>query len=374
MNIAFLFGAGVSIPSGMDSTETLTNKVMDGKSIIRDYQGRYRNFLLLDERSIDKGIEFVGRIKKLFFILKNDLGMHYSFKNRIINYEDYYYMADSLNTDENTEYENPIVAYFSNNLLNKHTYLFKPIDGSIDLNKLTEEAKNYIKDLITDSLKKAPSNLEQFKIVSNVNSDNDYEKAFIFTLNHDTLIEQYLLENKILFSDGFVSKDNEIKIWEYKSFKEKINLLKLHGSINWFNYDTNDSYEKNVCIYNNPPRDYFRALINIGSFNKLTEYSRGINFDLQWLFKEYLTSCKRIIISGYSFGDKGINNRIINWLYGDRERKIIVIHKNEEELFRNARFAIYRHWQEDKRSKTDLFRIIPKWFQETNWDEIKSTL
>jgi hypothetical protein len=143
------------------------------------------------------------------------------------------------------------------------------------------------------------------------------------------LIEQCLIENNIGFSDGFVLKDNIARVWNPNSFNEKINLLKLHGSINWVNFDTDDPYEKKVCIYLQPQHEFFHPAIILGSFNKLSEYSRGINFDLQCLFAKHLNMCNRLIISGYSFGDKGINSRIINWLYGNHQRKIIIIHKNK---------------------------------------------
>ncbi len=377
MNIAFLFGAGVSIPSEMDNTLELTEKILNGENIIRGTQGEY-GIKNMNSTFFDKtNYEYVNRIKKLFFVLQNNLGGHYSFTNKIMNYEDYYYMIDSMHTDENMEYENPIVTFFTDYLFKVHTYLFEPIDefyAPLRIIDLMGEAKNYIKDLIALYLSKPAKNLEQFNFISNINIDKDYSKVFVFTLNHDTLIEQYFFKNNISFSDGFIDNKSNARFWDPNSFKEKINLLKLHGSINWRNYDTDDSYEKEVCIYNKSQRDFFHPIINIGSFNKLNEYSKGINFDLQCLLKNYLNSCNRLIISGYSFRDKGINSRIINWLFGNRNRKIIIVHKNGEELFQNARPAIFSLWEEDKKSNTKLIRIIPKWIQETNWAEIKSII
>ena len=41
MKIAFLFGEGVSIPSGMFSTEGLTNKILTGENVFRIYCDGY---------------------------------------------------------------------------------------------------------------------------------------------------------------------------------------------------------------------------------------------------------------------------------------------------------------------------------------------
>ncbi len=41
MNIAFLFGAGVSIPSEMYSTEELTDKILTGANVFRNYCDGY---------------------------------------------------------------------------------------------------------------------------------------------------------------------------------------------------------------------------------------------------------------------------------------------------------------------------------------------
>ena len=376
MKIAFLFGAGVSIPSGMDTTQDLTEKILRGENVVQ-LSGIYSPVEDPDRFNWDHKNEYISRIKRLFHVSKNYFENHYSFYEREMNYEDYYYLFDSMHTDENMEYENPLVTFFSDHLFKVHSSLFEPIEeylAPLRLIDLMAEVKNYIMDLVAFNLNKIPEDLSQFEILNEIYNDKNYSNAYIFTVNHDTLIEQYLRKNKIEYSDGFVRIDESVKMWNPEFYKDKINLFKLHGSIDWSHYDSNDPYKKKVCIYIIPPRDISRPVIIIGSFNKLSEYSRGINFDLQFLFAKYLNECSRLVISGYSFGDQGINSRIINWLYGSRDRKITLIHKNEDELFQSARPAIrtIRHW--DINEKTDLIRIIPKWFQECNWQEIKESI
>jgi hypothetical protein len=172
MNIAFLFGSGASIPSGMYSTEDITDKILTGENVFRNYCDGYEINNLGDNPFFVQRYEYVNRIKKLFLILKNNLGSHYSFINRTINYEDYYYMIDAMHTDENMEYENPIVTYFSDYLFKVHTHLFEPIEENfapLRLLDLMGEAKNYIKDLIAIYLNKPPKGLTQFDIFSKIN-------------------------------------------------------------------------------------------------------------------------------------------------------------------------------------------------------------
>ena len=377
-NIAFLFGAGVSLPSGLPKTDELTDIVLKGENIVR-ISGKYFYSDNPEQFSYNYENEYVNRIKKLFHVLQNYFGNHYSFMNRRMNYEDYFYMIDSMHSDENMEFENPLVEYFSDHLFKVHSYLFEPLCdfySSINLITLMSEAKNYIRDIVAFYLGKIPDNLCQFNLLNEVNADSNYHKIFVSTLNHDLLIEEFFLKNCIKFSEGFTDKNKETKVWDNEAFTDRFNLLKLHGSINWSRFDSNDPYEKKVCIYKSTRRTSGEEspVIIVGSFNKLKDYSHGAFFDLQCLFSEFLSYSDRLIISGYGFGDQGINSRIINWLYGSRDRKIIVIHKNEDELFRYSRPAINTVWENDKKDNTDLIRIIPKWIEETSWQEIRGIL
>jgi 3-mercaptopyruvate sulfurtransferase SseA len=79
-----------------------------------------------------------------------------------------------------------------------------------------------------------------------------------------------------------------------------------------------------------------------------------------------------LIVSGYSFGDKAINSRIIQWLDSLPSRKIIIIHPDPNYLLEHVRNAIrisWHRWLDDKK----LF-ILQKSVEETNWDELKKML
>ena len=102
------------------------------------------------------------------------------------------------------------------------------------------------------------------------------------------------------------------------------------------------------------------------------EYSTGlfaINF---FHFLDSLRETNLIVIVGYSFGDKGINTAIIEWMYSNEINRIILIHGDLDGLKQKARWAIgsrLETWIGNKR----ILRL-PKWVQAVGWVEIKTLL
>jgi hypothetical protein len=74
---------------------------------------------------------------------------------------------------------------------------------------------------------------------------------------------------------------------------------------------------------------------------------------------EGLRSLDRLVIIGYGFADKGINTRLIGRLLGEPDRRLVVVHGNEEALANRARSAINRAWS---RWKFDgRLKVVPHW-------------
>ncbi|MDA3813374.1 MAG: hypothetical protein PF570_03885, partial [Candidatus Cloacimonetes bacterium] len=115
-----------------------------------------------------------------------------------------------------------------------------------------------------------------------------------------------------------------------------------------------------------------KSIILTGTFNKLIDYNSGIFSDLFCLFSSKLDQIETLIISGYGFGDVGINTKIIEWYYKNSKTKIILIHKNSDGLKEKARGAISNKWinwiQEGR------LLIINKWFEEVTFDELHKLL
>lgn len=352
-DIAFLFGAGVSIPSGIPSTSDITNKVLEGENIY--FLTTAQKFIYLNQNQGNDptlDVNLPERIRKLLRILRNYFQDHYSFMDREINYEDYYNLLEQLYFEEAGEIENPIVNFFASHLFQTHSDLFEPILNydKLRLIDLLSFARCYIRFIVARELNKRPSEIKQFRFIRGLINNSGIDRIYIFTLNHDLLLERFLSNANLKFSNGFEVNDNGKKVWNKNSYKGKLNLFKLHGSIDWVITEMSDPYNKNVQMLDS--QDCLTKTdspeILIGSINKYFGYSRKIYFELECLFSEKLEDCDRLIVIGYSFRDKWINGRIIYWLYGATNRKLVVIHKKEEELFISSTGAIYSTWHWDK--------------------------
>ena len=192
----------------------------------------------------------------------------------------------------------------------------------------------------------------------------------------------------IPFVDGFDAVINNVQYWNPTLLGANVHgirLLKLHGSINWYRFrpiGSNSWYNELIGIYQGKyPSDAHgpngvrletidgRPLLLIGSFNKIPEYTRRIFLDLYYEFRRILDRTTILVSCGYGFADKGINERILEWLYGDRKRRIVLVEPKPDELQRRARPAVSLKW--DDWCKDGTLTIIRKGIEEVSWDEVK---
>ena len=57
------------------------------------------------------------------------------------------------------------------------------------------------------------------------------------------------------------------------------------------------------------------ALILIGTHNKMSDYIKDLYLELYYRFYRNLNYHNILITVGYDFNDRGINQKIFNWLY-----------------------------------------------------------
>ena len=355
-NLTFLFGAGISQPAGIINTNEITSKIFTKES---------KYFLGLNPKILENGFELLEKVK-------TDMNKFYTQLKREMNYEDYYYIIDSISEDERLNFENPIVTYYAEILFQKFPQIFNG-NNHKKLLDITIEVKNYIENIIVALLNKEPDTLDHLEFLSEAERDEEISEISLFTLNYDKFLEKFLDTRNIKYSDGFVRKKGNIKIWKPKSFNSRVSIFKLHGSIDWHYNSGTDFYDS--YYYKSFEKEDGRPILLIGSFNKLSQYNRSINFELQCMFANKLESSNYLVIGGYSFRDQGINTRIINWLVKSNERKLIIIHKNEEELKRESRPAIKSKW--DNLKKRGNILIINKFVDihcKLEWKEIKKLI
>ena len=253
-------------------------------------------------------------------------------------------------------------------------------------------ACNYIYDIVWHSLVISPEKIDYLSSIFDACFDDTFSHVDICTLNHDTLLEQFLEKNlsnkKIEVVDGFGQSINESRFWDLSLFlneKNKVHFLKLHGSISWFKVQ-NENGEERVVI---PPRGWEidsvrdnqgrilrpagrRPVFLAGTFNKMLGYTQSIFADLYCQFHNSLGRTNSLVVSGYSFHDKGINTQIAEWLYAGMQHKIIVIHSKPETLLSSARGAISNNWKIWE--NTQQLIAIPKMIEDINWSEISPYL
>ncbi len=113
-------------------------------------------------------------------------------------------------------------------------------------------------------------------------------------------------------------------------------------------------------------------IILIGTVNKILAYARGIFPDLFAEFRRRLATVDAVIVIGYGFGDQGINGQLLHWIYGDGNRRIVVVHPNPAELRDAARGAIQNKWDDWLRSGT--LRVYETGAEKATWSEMSKRI
>jgi len=217
-----------------------------------------------------------------------------------------------------------------------------------------------------------------------------FERVALATLCHDTHVEDFLKCRGVITVDGFSLPENGVRYWSPALLLDDSNhplFLKLHGSINWFRLrpDNGTWYDDRIGIAVDGDHEHTRdtqgrlqlpvpqrPLFLVGTFNKLGDYSQELFSELLNGLRTFLSAADRLAVCGYSFGDKGINAVLINWLYGNQYRKLVVIHGDPRGLQAAARGAIANKWNDWK--DLGCLRVIEKWIEDLDVDEIESCL
>lgn len=391
--LTFLFGAGISIPAGFPTTKKITSRILSGKGISRHTDGNY----YLETNNIYNLVpdEYVPRIIELLKVLRVEiLNYYHDIPDRYVNYEELYYLASQIYDSETGEFDNPAVGAVSEKVRDKlFLEILKPFPENMDqwdLLKVASEAVDYIVDVVHTMLTQTGKDTKHLNSLKDAILDDELKSIDIFTLNHDTMIEECLRSNDIPFTDGFGTETHGARWWEPKLFDtpaSKVRLMKLHGSVDWYWMETKPDGAGlgNLGIPLNGDHWHVinpqgqsvmslrhRPMILTGTFNKLMQYSTIFFADLHYHFHHSLQKINHIVISGYSFGDKGINTKIAEWLLSSEDKRMIVVHQDERSLKENARRLISKNWDSWK-NEGELI-LIPKWIEDTSWKEIKNII
>jgi hypothetical protein len=151
----------------------------------------------------------------------------------------------------------------------------------------------------------------------------------IASLNYDLILEKSCESQSISYDYG-------LKNWNLRRFVkfygEELNIIKLHGSLNWY-FDGDDE------IYVGEERKYRkRAIIFGGQQEKLN--ANGPFLTLRHEFFSKLRNTNVFAIAGYSFSDEHLNALIRSWMKTRRKAKFILLNpenpKDIQTIYQNA--------------------------------------
>ena len=311
--VVFLLGAGASKDAGCKlSSEMLT--------------------------SLKETINNLTTSEKDFINFKEDFNEIYHFILASLNYQST--MKDSsVSTNPYVNIEDFVMVL--RQLIDKEFIIPYPLIGNWNDKILKWELKNgkvfeHFKYFITLQLVKNWTQFDngQAEIIlqplRDMLSNSSNVVLNIFSLNYDLIFEQIfnsptyrILDNG--FSVRHIS-DNTIRYWATDFNNElnqtKINLYKLHGSIDWeYNLESEEISIKESVDDGREP------LMIFGSYSKMLSFDPFLYILSN--FREKLEQATIFVVIGYSFHDKYINNLLIQQLSQntdeDKPKKLLVV-------------------------------------------------
>jgi hypothetical protein len=231
---------------------------------------------------------------------------------------------------------------------NRENFLPYPITGNwadklILLEKQHKEQSNNDEELfelievllksnyVTEWLKIKSDSLDYlYPIVEIMGQQSLKDPIEMFTLNYDRTIEEAMAKAEIKPYTGFVSGEwRGMKIRDVEDDFDKLNLYKLHGSLDWVRLKDDGSVRQNANLTEEQKEDIdpsHNPYLVFGHGSKT--FSFDPFFDLVTSFKEKLRERRYILTIGYSFFDPYINNLIIEAINTDPLKKIIIVNPN----------------------------------------------
>jgi len=184
------------------------------------------------------------------------------------------------------------------------------------------------------------------------------------------LLEKLTDSFDVKFSDGFSEPD-----------ENKVKIYKLHGSRNWSLVRHKSKGQTQGIIVGKDSwhakdgnGDKVDLLLRTGRIltgqKKFENYISGIHGEIHYRFSHHLRTCRNLIISGYGWNDVQLNWKLFDWLYRDEKNKMIIIHKEPENMAKYSRFLSYSDIE--RGVKQGKIVLIKKWFEELDIEEIRN--
>lgn len=140
------------------------------------------------------------------------------------------------------------------------------------------------------------------KLVQKI-SDAHPKVTNIITTNYDRIIENVLSFHDIPFTDGFLGKDLSVFDENLFSNKNIVNIVKVHGSLNWFEVGGDIRYLQNNTEHS------ISQIICPGK-NKYQETYKSPYRELIQKSDLFITSANSFLVVGFGFNDEHLTPRI----------------------------------------------------------------
>jgi len=393
MKLILFLGSGISLQSGLPSVTDLMSALFkkpyhaDGQTSFRlgrhpdpslrasDVTTRVRHVLRLLKKHDQQDVKVVGYSP----LIKRSSGA--LFRSQTTTYEDLFYLCQQLKLWNIGLLDSSLVTPLIEKMEHQAGSLLRgrgKMARMSDLASLAQSACYLIESVVADKLHS--NTIAGLDLILELSTAPHIEQLNIVTLNHDTLVEQFLYDSAVAFVDGFGDRDGDVRWYEdnlYDSGASRVRMFKLHGSVNWYSFYANGKSRPAVLLGNDvtqirnangePLISQSRRPSFLSGVSKEASYQRGIYVDLHFHFHQLLRESNRMVMSGYGWGDLAINNRLEAWLDHDPMNNIILLHKNPEELQERslALAGGYDAWINSRQLIS-----IPKWLSETSLNDL----
>jgi hypothetical protein len=296
--VVFLLGAGASKDAGCK----LSNDMLEALS------GAINGLTVSDAEFIKYKDDFKEIYHFILASLSYQLALRDSFFNKssYLNIEDFVMVLRQL-IDKEFVIPYPLIGNWNDRILKwelRNGDVFHRFKDFITL-QLVQEWTRFDKNKAQDTLKP----------IRDMLNTSENVKLSIFSLNYDLVFEEtFNSPTTRILDNGFSEKtvsSNKLRYWaadfNHELSAAKINLFKLHGSIDWeYNYDSEEiSIKENIYDSREP-------LMIFGSYSKMLSFDPFLYILSQ--FRALLEKATIFVVVGYSFHDKYINNLLIQQL------------------------------------------------------------
>mgnify|MGYP000862527214 CR=1 FL=1 len=358
--LCFLLGAGVSVSAGFAPTDTITNRVRSKEPIICGTNETH----IWSPTAANRHVHGDGA-DRARQVIETVAAMLWG-GNQCPNYEDLYFAVNEIHEHLRYNYDNPCLEPLIAGLMEKVDWGDVDRDPREGLEDAASEACDLIRSVVAQWLSGTPESTHLNLLIDIIRA-RQFQRVDIFTLNHDCHIETALQEAKLAYEDGFRPIGHkDVHAWSRAHLEQDssyVTLCKLHGSVDWYRAQIEGYCFEDVLIRTRDdvehlgqfelPQGRTRPYVSpddrqilVGRHNKILSYTGGWYLELYYWFKRRLEHANTLVVSGYSFGDKGINSAIIDaFAPCDPSRLLIVIDPSDEsDLVKKARYAIAGKW------------------------------